>query len=223
MSIRHHPSDETLLRHAAGGLPAGPAMVVATHLEGCPACRARVAAFAALGGQLIAEAEPEPMAPTGLVDVLARIDAREAPAGRGAAPPVAAPVRVPRRAVDIALPRALGRCDIGRWRWFGPGVRMSRVTLPEAPAARLTLLRVGPGRKLPEHGHSGLEFTQVIAGSFTDALGQYRPGDLSEMDGEVEHQPVVDRDGECICLAAFEGEMVLSGLLGRLMQPFVRL
>lgn len=216
MTIHHHPSDESLLRYAAGQLPAGPSVVVATHLETCPACHARLAAFAALGGRMIEDIAPERMAPDALADVMSRIDAREA------APPPA-PRRVPHHRVDIALPRALQRCDTGPWRWFGPGVRMSRVTIPEAPKARLTLLRVGPGRALPEHGHSGLEFTQVLTGSFTDELGHYRPGDLAEMDAEVEHQPIVDRGGECICLAAFDGQMVLSGLVGRLMQPFVKL
>jgi putative transcriptional regulator len=45
----------------------------------------------------------------------------------------------------------------------------------------------------------------VLTGSFSDSLGQYRAGDRVEMDDEVDHQPVVDRDGECICLAAVEG------------------
>lgn len=215
--INHHPSDETLLRHAAGRLPAGASVVIATHLEGCPACRARFASFAAMGGRLVEDAPPELMAPNALAEAMARIDALEA------APPVPRPARVARHAVALDLPRALRRCDVGRWRWFGPGVRISRVTLPEAPAARLTLLRVGAGRALPEHGHSGLEFTQVLSGSFTDEFGTFRPGDLAEMDSEVEHQPIVDKEGECICLAAFDGEMVLSGLFGRLMQPFVRL
>lgn len=214
--ISHHPSDESLLRFAAGTLPAGPSLVVATHLEGCPACRARLAAFTATGGRLIEDSPPERMSTGGLADVMARIDAHEA---AGPLPPP----RVPRHGVDIALPTVLARCDTGPWRWFGPGVKMSRVSIPHAPKALVTLLRVGPGRALPEHTHSGLEFTQVIAGSFSDALGRYGPGDLAEMDAEVEHQPVVDADGECICLAAFDGQMVLSGLFGRLMQPFVRI
>lgn len=215
--IAHHPSDETLLRYAAGRLPAGASVVIATHLEGCPVCRARFASFAAMGGRLVEEASPELMAPNALAEAMARIDALDA------TPPTPPPARIVRHDIALDLPRALSRCDVGRWRWFGPGVHLSRVTIPEAPAARLTLLRVGAGRALPEHGHSGLEFTQVLTGSFTDEFGTFRPGDLAEMDSEVEHQPVVDKQGECICLAAFDGEMVLSGLLGRLVQPFLKL
>ena len=42
---------------------------------------------------------------------------------------------------------------------------------------------------------------------------------LVEADAETEHQPVVDADGECICLAAVEGRLRLGGFLGRLLQP----
>lgn len=227
MTIRHHATDETLMRYAAGQLPAGPAMVVATHLAGCPACHARVAGFEAVGGALLEEIEPVPMAPDAFAAALRVIDAEEA------TPPVAplpiAPPSVARRRMpgmlpgDIPLPEPLRACEIGPWRWIGFGVRASAVKLPHDPSARLTLLRVGPGRKLPEHGHFGTEFTQVLVGSFADGYGRYLPGDLSEMDSQVEHQPVVDPDGECICLAALEGGMRLTGFFGRLIQPFVRL
>ncbi|MDR6951507.1 putative transcriptional regulator [Ancylobacter sp. 3268] len=222
MTVRHHATDETLMRYAAGRLPAGPAMVVATHLAGCPACRARVGRFEAVGGALLEEIEPVPMAPDAFAAALRVLDAEER--GPRATPlPTVRPRRPGTLPGGIALPEPLRACEIGPWRWIGFGVRASAVKLPHDPSARLTLLRVGPGRKLPEHGHFGTEFTQVLVGSFSDGYGRYLPGDLSEMDAEVEHQPVVDPDGECICLAALEGGMRLTGFFGRLIQPFVRL
>lgn len=217
MTISHHPTDETLLRHAAGHLPAGPALVVATHLSSCPACRSRLAAFEAVGGMMLEEIEPEAMAPDAFAALLHRLDRPEPPP-----PPAPAPGsgRLPH---GIVLPEPLRDCEIGPWRWIGIGIRASTVTVPQNREARLTLLRVGPDRKLPEHGHTGTEFTQVLFGSFSDSFGRYGPGDLTEMGAEVEHQPVVDPEGECICLAALEGEMRLSGWLGRLIQPFIRL
>jgi len=53
MTINHHPSDETLMRMAAGSLSAGPALVVSVHLEGCAACRDRVCLFEAVGGTML--------------------------------------------------------------------------------------------------------------------------------------------------------------------------
>lgn len=219
MSTRHHPSDESLLRHAAGRLPAGPALVIATHLAGCPHCRVRLAEFEAVGGALLEAMEPAAMAPGAFVAALRAIDGGT-PAGAEGGPVARPSVTLPG---GMPLPEALRGCDIGPWRWIGVGVRASTVRPPGDPSTRLTLLRASPGRKLPRHGHFGTEFTQVLAGSFSDAYGHYRPGDLSEMDWQVEHQPIVDPDGECICLAALEGGMRLPGLLGRLLQPFVRL
>ena len=39
----------------------------------------------------------------------------------------------------------------------------------------------------------------------------------------VDHQPVVEAGQDCICLVAMQGELRLNGLLGRIVQPFVRL
>lgn len=220
MTIAHHPTDETLLRYAAGTLAAGPAIVIAAHLAVCPLCRNRLKAFEALGGAVLDETQPTALEPTALAAALTRIDAETVPAmARRHTGPPAGPPAAPVTRDGLTLPAALAGCDIGPWRWFGPGVRMSRIGVPHEPAAGIMLLKVGPGRKLPEHGHSGIEFTYVLSGSFSDSLGRFGPGDLAEVDDDVEHQPVVDRDGECICLVALEGRMRLNGLLGRIVQP----
>ena len=213
MTTHHHPTDETLMRFAAGTLAAGPAIVVNAHLAHCTACHAHVDKFQALGGALLEEIEPTALSATALSDVLALIDAEEATAAPFT-PPLA-PVEIE----GIPLPDALRGCDIGRWRWIGPGMKMSRVGVPHDPDANLILLKVGPGRALPDHGHVGTEFTYIVSGSFTDRFGTFRPGDLAEMDEDVEHQPIVDKDGDCICLAAMEGKMRFKGMIGRMLQP----
>ncbi|HEV7249517.1 MAG TPA: ChrR family anti-sigma-E factor [Shinella sp.] len=211
-SKHHHATDETLMRYAAGTLAAGPAIVVEAHLAACPACRARVATYEAVGGALLDEIEPTALSETAFNDVLAMIDAEEGPAPR---PQSRKPVEIE----GVRLPDALGGCDIGRWRWIGPGMRMSRVGVPHDPDANLILLKIGPGRALPDHGHAGTEFTYVVAGAFSDRFGTFGPGDMAEMDEDVEHQPIVDRGGDCICLAAMEGQMRFKGFIGRMLQP----
>ena len=128
---------------------------------------------------------------------------------------------VARADVGIRLPRALDGCGVAPWRWIGPGVRWSRVTVPGDDEANVMLLKVAAGRKLPEHTHGGLEYTQVLKGSFSDARGRYDPGDMDEADAAVQHQPIVDDGGECICIAALEGQMHMRGFFGRLIQPFI--
>ncbi|BCG96741.1 ChrR family anti-sigma-E factor [Mesorhizobium sp. 131-2-1] len=211
--INHHPSDETLLRQASGSLGAGPRIVVAVHIDGCPACAGRIAEFEATGGSLLDEMEPQAMGGDALDRLMARIEVdgerREEPA------------RPARADIGIALPEALDGCGVGPWRWIGPGVRWSRVTVPQDAGANVMLLKVAAGRRMPEHTHSGYEYTQVLKGWLSDARGSYGPGDLDEADDEVQHQPVVDESGECICIAALEGQTRLRGFLGRLIQPLL--
>lgn len=214
--IKHHPSDETLFRYASGSLEPGPRIVVAVHVGGCAACASRIGEFEAVGGSVLNDMEPDDMPAGALGRVMAMIEAGEA--GRDNA---AAARKLPRADVGIRLPRVLDDCGIGPWRWIGAGVRWSRVTLPDDNGANVMLLKVVAGRKLPEHTHAGYEYTHVLKGSFSDARGRYGPGDLDEADDDVEHQPIVDKGGECICIAALEGQMKLRGFFGRLIQPLI--
>lgn len=216
MTIEHHPSDETLARVAAGRLDAAPAIVVAVHLAACPDCRAKLRGFEAIGGALLEDLAPAEMSADALASVLGRLDE----AGPAEAPPRPTP-RVPRFVDGIELPAALDACEVGPLRRYAPGFRMSRIRMPGDPKANLMLMRIGAGRKMPEHGHTGIEYTLVLRGSFSDGIGHYHAGDLAEADATTDHQPVVDVDGECICLAAIEGRMKLSGILGRLLQPLL--
>ena len=55
MSIGHAPN-ALIADYAAGALPPGMSLLVASHLTYCPACRDKVARLEALGGALLAEA-----------------------------------------------------------------------------------------------------------------------------------------------------------------------
>jgi putative transcriptional regulator len=215
MTISHHPSDETVLWYAAGTLAPGPALVVGVHLETCDRCRAGVADFETIGGHILEDMTPKPVAADALARTLERLDAPDALPRRE-------PAIAPRRAdLGIALPAPLLRCEIGPWRWLGPGFRWSKVTIPGSPEAKVMFLKGRAGLRLPAHGHTGTEFMQVMSGSLYDERGRYGPGDLDEAGVDVDHQPVVDAQSECLCLAALDGHTRLHGLFGRLLQPLV--
>jgi putative transcriptional regulator len=215
MTISHHPSDETLLCYAAGTLGAGPALVVGVHLEMCHRCRARSADFQSIGGLVLEDMTPERLATDALARTLEQLDAPMA------LPPQQLAV-APRRAdLGIALPASLPRCEIGPWRWLAPGFRWSKVTIPGNPEARVMFLKGRAGLRLPAHGHTGTEYVQIVSGFLCDERGRYGPGDLDETGIDVDHQPVVDAQCECVGLVALDGNMRLHGLLGRLLQPLV--
>ncbi|MCZ3378248.1 MULTISPECIES: ChrR family anti-sigma-E factor [unclassified Rhizobium] len=213
MTNKHHPSDQTLLRFAAGTLPAGPSLVVAAHLSGCPFCQRRVVTFEAVGGEMLIRTEPQALSPGALEQTLARLD-------QDGNPSHIAPRRS-RASVDgIILPSPLAGCEVGPWRPVGPGVRLSRIRVPHAPEANVILLKVKANKHMPAHGHTDLEVTQVLKGSFSDGNNRYEPGDFVEGDDETDHSPVIGSDGECISLAAIEGHVRFKGFFGRLLAPF---
>jgi putative transcriptional regulator len=217
MNFVNQTSEELLLRYAAGQLRPAPALVVASHLAMSPSSRHFVAGLETVGGALIDE---EPMADisAGLFErTLAALDTPVRPDSF-------APVRS-HEVLDmgVAIPEPLARRSIGPWKWLGPGMRFARIDMPEDPDHNLVLLRVPAGRALPEHSHSGKEYTLVLKGSFHDESGRFGVGDLILEDEETDHTPIVGMDGECICLAAIEGPMKIKSWLGRMVQPFLGL
>jgi putative transcriptional regulator len=207
--INYHPSDFSLARLAGGTLGAGPRLVVATHLSGCAQCRERVRLFEAAGGAMLTDAAPARLRADAFQQALLRL---------GEAEPRAEPQP---RVLHPDLPPPLNAYQIGPWRQVRRGFQWRRLRLPESRDANVIMLRVAAGQPVPHHGHSGAEYTQVLTGSYSDALGRFGAGDCVELDEEVDHQPVVDPDGECICLTALEGKLKLSGWIGRLIQPLI--
>ena len=210
MTITHHLDDATLMSFAAGALPDALSAVAAAHVAMCARCRREVASLERVGGALLAELAP------------ATLDRAEPPASLPT--PAREPCRSAARAAcrDGEMPGPLARLvhgdlDAVRWRRLGLGVWHHR--LPLTGAGGLGLLKVAPGRVVPEHGHGGAELTLVLRGSFHDVTGAYRPGDVADLDETVAHQPVADPGPDCICLVASEKPARFHGLIARLLQP----
>jgi putative transcriptional regulator len=212
---RHHPAEDMLLRHAAGTAAAVPSLMVSTHLPFCAQCRATVQLGEDIGGVLLAGSPPDKLAPDALTSVLARLDVSAAGVAEASRIELAPGVRLPAALRGLVDTRP-------RWRWLAPGISRLPLTVPGASAdERVYLLRVAPHTRLPEHTHSGWEATCVLAGHFTDITGEYGPGDMAELDGQITHQPVSGPNEGCICLIACQGKLRLHGTLARLFQPFL--
>ena len=212
MTITHHPDPATLMSYAAGALAPVLAAVVASHLAGCPHCRRELRLLEMLGGAAMEELA-------------------------GAALPAHAPPAVPTQAPDDAPPRSrspdadipepIARlvggdrlADIA-WTRAGPGIVQRMIEVPGAKAGTLRLIKVEPGRKIPEHGHDGAEITLVLTGTYCDQTGEFRPGDVADVDAALDHEPVAGAEG-CICLVANEGAPLFRGLIARAAQAISR-
>lgn len=212
---RHHPKNTTLADFAAGTLDEGRSLVVASHLAMCGECREFVSSLEEAGGQMLAAIEPVPMADNAAVRALSLL--ADEPVMTQSAPrkPAAMPVWQPEQKTLLGY-------ELGPWRWVAPGLHHRVVKVP-AGGTRVFMLKAAPGLKIPAHSHTGTELTCVLSGAFIHEGGRFAAGDCDDADQDDGHRPVIDGDEECICLVAMGGQLKLSGLLGRLMQPFVRI
>lgn len=216
MTISHHPSDAMLSAFAAGVLDLGQHVAVATHLQSCPQCTGFVRSMEQVGGALLSDLPPADLDGRAFERVQARLDEPAPVAGRG--------VLHKAPSSDLAnLPAFVRGYRFGPWKWVAPSVHLRTVELPAQSDTRVFLLRSGPGTRMVQHSHTNLELTCVLAGAFSHAGGRFGPGDFDMGDDTIDHQPVVDTGETCVCLVAMQGELRLNGLIGRLMQPFVRL
>lgn len=208
----HHPSEELLLDHAAGALAEAPALLVATHLALCPACRADLAALESLGAGLLEAGEPGVLDEALLERTLARLDgqepAPEAVAQRLAWPP--RPLRDYLRGALEALP----------WRMRLPGVH--GCALDGLAGGKVEMLRIQPGRAVPSHTHRGVEMTLVLEGGYADELGHFGRGDVCVADESITHRPHADDGPDCICLTVTDGVLRFSGPFGWIVNPLQR-
>jgi putative transcriptional regulator len=228
MMPRFHVQQELLLDYASGSLPAPVSLLVATHLTLCPDCRGVTADFETVGGALLEDIDPIAMAADAMEAALDGLDDEMVEAGRDggqsspdpdAAPdPDAGPAPTP-----LVLSRLLGT-TIDEIAWNRRARGVAEVELPCGDDRySASLLRIDPDIAIPNHTHEGEELTLVLRGAFSDADGHYGRGDVCHATPEVAHAPVADPGEACVCLVVADGSVKLTGLVGRMLNPFLKL
>ena len=223
MNPHHHLHESTLMSYAAGALPAPLSIVAGAHLEQCPHCRQRLRDAEAIGSVLLEQTQP-PAADARREQLREAMLMQLARKCRAPSPEPGALCRGRPEADPDHLPAALhpyfgASLSALRWRWMAPGVHCIRAE--QMPS--LIMLKIAPGKCLPMHSHGRSELTQILRGSYNDALGLFAPGDVADLDEEVEHQPVTAPGVPCICVSALDAPLVFSGWLARKIQRFVKL
>mgnify|MGYP000144137541 FL=1 len=217
MSTNHHPDEASLLSYAAGSLPESFEILIACHLQQCEHCRTRVAQAEMVGGLMLEAMEP--VAVTGREKLLALLDDETEPTD--VSMPLVEPDTDPdtrTHSMPDPLYQLMNEGDAGLdWKRLVPGIQQIRLDSVEG---NLRLLKIAPGISIPLHSHEGSEMTLIVQGSYSDELGRFQAGDVSDVDPDVEHQPITDGSEPCICLVATDAPLRFSGLLPRILQPF---
>ena len=206
MSIRHHPKDDLLLAYAGGAGGEAMSLLVATHLAFCAQCRRTVAQAEKMGGVVMENLAPAVMDANALAATLARLDEP--------APPV--PER-PLSKDGIPGPlRPYLNGDFAALPWRRMGARLAYLPLFRRGATRVKLLKGVAGADTGLHSHSGMEFTLVLQGGFTDTTGSYAPGDLQVAASDTWHNPIADPGEDCINLSVTTGPLRFKGVIPKI-------
>ncbi len=223
MKVNHHLDDATLMSLSAGTLGEALSIVAAAHVGICSLCRSKMRELDALGGVLLTATEQADLNEGTIAvwtDELSEETVRAA-GGRGRDQNRHSHGARP----DGELPGPLAKIidqplDQIKWKWLGPGVSAHVLKLSDSADGDVRLLKVAPNKRLPEHGHGGTELTMIISGAYRDQFGVFGPGDVADMDEDVEHQPVVEPGEPCICVVACEAPARFKGPIARLLQPW---
>ncbi|WP_415897924.1 ChrR family anti-sigma-E factor [Neptuniibacter sp. QD72_48] len=216
MNIKHHLDEATLVSYAAGSMSQSMALVAACHLSMCPECRERAQKSEAIGGMLLESLEPATIDDSSLNQVLAMLDEEDIG--------VEFTCSKPAKSIDSDVPAPLAdyigdKLENIEWKRIVPGVYYHDLPCKSERGGVSRLLRIAPGKSMLAHTHDGNELTLVLKGSFSDEVGRFTAGDIADLDSEIEHQPLVDSDEDCICLIATDAPLKFSTLLGKLVQP----
>ncbi|HBK92772.1 MAG TPA: transcriptional regulator [Parvularcula sp.] len=218
--IRHHPKDLTLAAYAAGQLDEARSVVIAAHLRLCAKCRLAVADFEAVGGACLETVEPAAMSDSALDSFWLRAGKQEA------APAPASILAANDFALDAAHPLARylkEGVDAIAWKNVAPGLAQHVIPADGYRPGVLRLLKISPGVRIPKHTHGDEELTLILRGSYTDEVGEFRHGDLADLDEDVLHAPLATGDQPCICLIATSAPLRFRSIVGRIVQPFIGL
>ena len=211
--VEHHLDDSTILQYASGDLDEAFTVVVAAHVAMCDSCRQAVRLAEEVGGSMMDTVETAELSAGSVEQVLLKLDSkpsREEPIAR----------KTVKGDVPLPLQRFVGaQLDDVRWKVVAPGVRKHNIKQTSSSGSSLYMLHIAPGTAVPEHGHGGAELTLILAGTYTDAFGAFRRGDIADLDEHVEHKPFVEGDVPCICLVATEAPTRFKGFVARLLQP----
>lgn len=114
-----------------------------------------------------------------------------------------------------------GELESIEWRKVGGGVKEFVLPVSEK-GLKASLLWVEAGRKIPNHTHKGREYTLILGGAFVDGDTRLDRGDFVCNDGDDVHSPEADMDHGCLCYVVQDAPLKFKGLLGLLINPFLK-
>lgn len=221
--INYHPDENLLVEYATGNLAWGISIGIQAHLQLCVECRQRVTQLNAVGGAFLNTGSSSDVSTDMFDSVWAKIANTEIPAIRAELSSAKVEHADPLlRHLPAVVQKLLPKDSPLNWHRVSSDLSTAFLTSGQN-TFEVAFQRIGRGGKVVEHGHRGMEYTLVLSGSFSDESGIYQVGDfLTRRPGEV-HRPTATLDQDCLCLSVVEAPVKLTGWLGWILNPFLRI
>lgn len=236
--VNFHPSDNDLIEFSAGNTDWALSICISSHIEHCPACARKLRSFNKIGGATLSKCTKTAVSNDSFGRLLKKIkqnEVKEADANQkeNNTPPRALASTQKEcgtsqdcytsQALDD-LPQVIQKLLVKnkplRWKRIAPALQEAQITTGQNKY-EVCFHKIKRGGKIAEHDHGGKEITVVLRGNFSDEHGTYHVGDyLVKESGQI-HRPLAAQNQDCLCLSIIEAPVKLTGLTGKLINPFL--
>lgn len=200
-----HPQDQLIEQLANGDVLTPLATLISSHVEVCSECREKYNFYLSEGAkELTANQKSDDFNMDDIfTSVLGKIEAQEYDAENAKEENLTVTIS----GEVIELPSALNflRGQNIPWKEFGKKNAIAPVSLGKE--GNLYLIYIGPGECVPQHDHSGSEYSYVVAGSYNDGFSHFETGDFSLSEKGHEHSPKATSDDGCLVVSWVEGRL----------------
>ncbi|WP_417335827.1 cupin domain-containing protein [Halobacteriovorax marinus] len=203
MTVGYHPDHKILEKYATGDLGVGISLLVSAHLDHCEQCSRHVS-------QLTADAVNSFMEP--VTDISYNLDS-ELDQLIGSIDTEVLNKSSVQREEDgkvtfldktFTLPRSMAYLASKElnWKEFGKNSRIAPVETTEE--GNLYFIYLDKNEEVPQHGHEGIEYSYVAAGSYGSQSDIFNTGDFSSFDSQIIHTPKALSDDGCLVISWVE-------------------
>jgi putative transcriptional regulator len=91
------------------------------------------------------------------------------------------------------------------WKEFGKNNAIAPVVMSQK--GNFYLIYIGPGEIIPQHDHSDIEYSYLVAGSYNDGITTFKTGDFSVSKHGQIHSPQATSDDGCLVISWVEGRL----------------
>lgn len=217
-----HPTDNALAEFSAGSLDWALSIPVSAHIELCPECKQKVAEYNIVGGSVLQQVKPISVKENSFEQLMTRIktNKKNPTTPNDDKKQDEQPLDERTRHLPRVIQKLVPQNKPLKWSSLTPKLKSALLTTGQNKY-EVRFLKIKSGGKVAEHDHTGLEVTLVLEGSFSDANGIYAPGDyIEQKPGEI-HKPIAAQNQDCLCLLISEGPVKLTGLMGKIVNPFL--